>query len=129
MREEATVNTDMVVLGSLAHVSLDQPMPKPTATGGDPMEALRQVWAASDGSLECGVWECTPGTFSARRDGYDELCLILSGTVKVTQASGESAMLGPGDLLVTPAGWVGEWEVVETVRKVFVIRTASDRVD
>lgn len=57
------------------------------------------------------------------------MCLILSGTVKVTPASGESAMLGPGDFLVTPAGWVGEWEVVETVRKVFVIRTSSDRGD
>ena len=129
MEEEPTVLTDMVVLGSLAQVALDLPTSKATATAGDPMESVRQIWASSDESLECGVWECTPGSFSARRDGYDELCLILSGTVRVTQPSGASTILGAGDFLVTPAGWTGEWEVLETVRKVFVIRSASEPVN
>lgn len=71
--------------------------------------------------MSTGVWECTPGTFRASRDDYHEICGILSGSATVTSDAGEPVMLGPGDLLVTPQGWTGTWEVHETLRKLYVI--------
>jgi len=58
--------------------------------------------------------------FTARRDGYTEICQILSGSVTVRTDGGEVTHLTPGSTLVMPSGWSGTWEVHETVRKLFV---------
>jgi uncharacterized cupin superfamily protein len=96
--------------------------PKPTSIDGQTESALT-LWKSSDGVAETGVWECTAGNFTAARDGYDEVAVILSGTATVTSDLGEVVELGPGSTLVTPAGWTGTWTVHETIRKAYFIRT------
>jgi uncharacterized cupin superfamily protein len=93
----------------------------PKATGLLPgqTESAREIWTQP--GVETGFWECTPGTFTARRDGYTELCQFVSGIVIVTGEDGISARFVAGDTLITPAGWTGTWEVIETVRKLYVI--------
>jgi uncharacterized cupin superfamily protein len=93
----------------------------PKATGIFPgqTESAREIWRQP--GVETGFWECTPGTFTARRDGYTELCQFVSGEVIVTGDDGVSARFVAGDTLITPAGWTGTWEVIETVRKLYVI--------
>lgn len=91
---------------------------KATAITPDVSDANAVVWAADH--AEVGVWECTPGSFSARRDGYTEVCHFLSGKVTVETTGGASVTLGAGDILVMPAGWTGTWHVHETVRKTYV---------
>lgn len=93
--------------------------PKPTATTPGVTEASLDIW--SDGRVDTGIWECTPGEFRARRDGYTEICTILSGRVTLQADGGEPIEFGPGDVLVTPSGWVGTWRVHETVRKHYTI--------
>ena len=89
------------------------------AIEGDPRESTNTLWAHN--GLEMGVWECTPGKFSARRDGYDEVFVCLSGRATLTDASGVRFDLSPGSALCTPAGFTGTWHVTETFRKVFCI--------
>ena len=89
------------------------------AIEGDPHESTNTLWAHN--GLEVGVWECTPGKFGARRDGYDEVFLCLSGRATLTDASGVRFDLSPGSALYTPAGFTGTWHVTETFRKVFCI--------
>ncbi|MBU4214129.1 MAG: DUF861 domain-containing protein [Actinobacteria bacterium] len=108
------------VLHDAAGVPLPAGRPKPTSTTGQ-QETDLSVWAL-DGT-ETGVWEVGPGTFTATREGYHEVCQILSGRATLTHPDGTQVEIGAGDLLVTPAGWVGTWHVHETLRKVFVIRT------
>jgi uncharacterized cupin superfamily protein len=95
--------------------------PKPTALDSAPQEALRTVWASPDGLTQTGVWECTPGSFTATRDGYHEICQILTGRATIVAGSGEVVEVSGGDTLVTPAGWRGTWTVHETLRKQYVI--------
>jgi uncharacterized cupin superfamily protein len=99
-------------------------VPKPTSLDGQ-TETSAPTWTSEDGTAETGVWECTAGTFTARRDGYDEVAIILSGTATVRSDAGETVDLGPGSTLVTPAGWTGVWTVHDTVRKVYVIRNLA----
>ena len=98
--------------------------PKPTSIDGQ-TEASASIWESSDGRVETGVWECTPGTVPAFRDGYDEVAHIVSGTATVTSNDGDVVQLSSGSTLVTPAGWKGTWTIHDTVRKVYVLRTIS----
>ena len=97
--------------------------PRPVVISGDPRE--RSVAVSSHNRLEAGVWECTPGTFPMRRDGYDEVFCVLSGHATMHIDGGLSFDLRPGSMLLTPAGTTGTWVVHETLRKAYMI--VSDR--
>jgi uncharacterized cupin superfamily protein len=107
-----------------ATLRLPAPVPKPTSLTGQ-TESSVTLWTSPDGLTEMGVWECSPGTFTAFRDGYDEFANILFGAVTMTTDEGEKSELGPGSVIVTPSGWKGTWTVHETVRKVWVTRSLS----
>lgn len=96
---------------------------RPVVVAGDPHESSATLWTQNQ--LESGVWECTPGEFPFRRDGYDEVFCILSGhaTVHVDGANGPGHAfdLRAGSVLLTPAGMTGRWVVHETIRKAYTI--------
>ena len=98
---------------------LGERSPKATAVTDGVFEASDSLWGRA--GLDVGYWECTPGRFTATRDGYTEICQILSGRVSV-EVDGEAPVtLEAGDTLVMPSGWCGVWVVHETVRKLYVI--------
>ncbi|WP_433362671.1 cupin domain-containing protein [Streptosporangium sp. CA-115845] len=109
-----------IVLPDATTADLGPDAPKPTSVAGDQREAGLTVWSSEDGDTVTGVWECTPGTFTAVRDGYHEICQILTGRATITHEDGTSAEVGPGSTLVMPEGWRGEWHVHETLRKMYV---------
>lgn len=74
-----------------------------------------------EGSPETGVWECTPGEWACRVE-RDEFCCFLSGRSIYTDTTGAQTTIGPGDIAFFPAGWTGTCRVIETVRKVYMIR-------
>lgn len=92
---------------------------KPTSIAGNQEEASTVIW--KEGKIDTGLWECTEGTFTATREGYTEICTILSGRVKIGADGEEAKEYGPGDIVVMPSGWKGTWEVLERVRKHYTI--------
>lgn len=98
--------------------------PKPTAVTPGQSEGSADLWSTpgtQHGVVETGIWEADLGTFTATREGYHELCYLVSGRVTLTEEGEQPLELEAGDLFVTPAGWRGTWQVHEAVRKVFVI--------
>jgi uncharacterized cupin superfamily protein len=116
---------DFSTFQDLATAEIGAFSPKPTSIEGDQVEAARTLFQSEDGSLQIGIWECTPGRFTADRSQSSETCHIISGRVEMTRLDGETRQLGPGDLLVLPQGWVGEWRILETTRKLYVIKSAT----
>lgn len=112
---------DLSTFLNLSDVALDGFAPKPTALEGDPEEASRTLWQSPDGQLEIGVWECTVGRFGADRSQSAEFCHLLSGAVEMRHADGRVQRLGPGDALMLPKGWKGEWLLLERTRKIYAI--------
>ena len=86
-------------------------------------EVSLRVWEGE--GIRTGIWEVSPGTFNSTRDGYDEICQILSGSATITEANGNSFDVAAGSLFVTPAGWEGSWTVHETLRKMWVVHNIS----
>ncbi len=92
--------------------------PKPTALTDTLTEASLTVWVGgSSDRIETGLWECTAGSFTAVREGYSEVCTILSGRVTIEVAGEDAEEYGPGDVMVMPSGWSGTWHVHEPLRK------------
>lgn len=98
---------------------------KPTSVEGDQKEAALTLWSSQDGRVEIGIWECTPGRFTADRSKSAEFCHFISGVVEMTHADGTKVRLGAGDAINLSLGWKGEWRVIEQVRKLYVITQAG----
>ncbi len=76
----------------------------------------------SGGNAISGIWEAGPHLERCHCD-FDEMCHILEGEVRLTDAQGASKTFGPGDSFVVAAGFKGTWENLSEVKKVFFIVT------
>ncbi|MBC7281986.1 cupin domain-containing protein [Hoeflea sp.] len=113
---------DLKSFGDLSDLELGAFAPKPTSFTDGQVEAAKELWASVDGMTKIGVWECTPGRFSADRTQSSEICHVLSGSATVEgKQGGDARRIGPGDLLVLPLGWEGEWTIHEQLRKTYVM--------
>lgn len=106
---------------ALANTPLDAFAPKATSFEGNQQEASTALFTSADGKVEIGVWQCTPGRFTADRSASSEFCHFISGRIEMTHADGSKVQLGAGDAIALPLGWKGEWRVIEQVRKLYVI--------
>ena len=113
---------DLSAFMGLADMPLGPMVAKPTSLTGDQFEA--SVALAHHDKVEIGVWECTPGRFTADRSTSSEFCHFISGTLEMTHQDGTKQRLGAGDAIFLPVGWRGEWNVMEHVRKLYVITQA-----
>lgn len=78
-----------------------------------------------EGNLISGCWQCEPGKLQLDLD-VTEFCHLLKGHWILTSESGQVTELRAGDSWVFPRGWKGTSEVVETVRKVYMVVTYGD---
>lgn len=116
---------DLSTFHDLAKAEIGAFSPRPTSIEGDQVEAVRSFFQSPDGTVDVGIWECTPGRFTADRSDSSEICHIISGRVELSRIDGKVRELGPGDLLVLPQGWKGEWLIRETTRKLYMIQSAG----
>jgi len=82
----------------------------------------RQTWTLHEaGPMSVGVWTCEVGrwriAFPAVRQEYFH---VLEGRVRLHGPEG-AVDIGPGQGGVIPPGFEGEFEVLEAVRKQFVL--------
>lgn len=71
------------------------------------------------GRFHVGHWRAEPGihTVTYRET---EFCLILEGRVRLDAPDGK-VEFGPGDAFVIEAGFLGTWETLEPVTKLYVV--------
>ncbi|MEM1403693.1 MAG: cupin domain-containing protein [Pseudomonadota bacterium] len=72
------------------------------------------------GNMITGTWECEPGTMELDLD-LTEFCHLLEGHWKFTSDSGVVTEVKAGDSWVFPRGFKGTAEVIEKVRKVYMM--------
>jgi len=53
--------------------------------------------------------------------GVDEFCCVISSSVSLTNADGNSETFGPGESFVIPRDFRGVWHNAETMRKFWMI--------
>jgi hypothetical protein len=112
---------DLAAFQALAHLPLGPYAAKPTSIEGNQQEASCVLCTSADNRVTIGIWECTPGRFTADRTSASEFCHLISGRIEMTHADGSKVELGAGDAINLPLGWIGEWKVLEHVRKLYVV--------
>ena len=76
---------------------------------------------SADENFGIGVWESKPGHMTYTDLEYDELMLVLEGSLIMTNNDGEREIFEAGEGLVLPQGWSGTLTVTESgVRKIWV---------
>lgn len=88
---------------------------------GDPRHRTWNLETLPDGALFAGIWESTPGAWRVDYEEW-EFCSILEGVSILREDGEEPVRLAAGDSFVLRPGFKGIWEVVETTRKLYVIR-------
>jgi uncharacterized cupin superfamily protein len=105
------------------HARRHQPPPAPPAekcTRGQPLQRVWHHSTSDDGKFLAGEWEAEPGCWRIQYTEH-EYCRILAGRSVLRDLHGAECNLQVGDEFVIPAGFEGEWEVLETTRKTYVI--------
>ncbi len=87
---------------------------------GQPVQRSWNQFTSSDEKFFSGSWEAEPGCWNISYT-ENEYCHILSGRSLLRDTAGNEKLLQPGDQFVIPAGFQGQWEVLETTRKIYVI--------
>ena len=103
--------------------AVDHPKPE-RLVAGNPLRTTLSHYVR--GEVDCGLWLCEPGAW--RIDFPDvpgktreEFFHILEGRIRITATTGEAREFGPGQACLIPAGFKGTFEVLEAVRKVYVM--------
>jgi uncharacterized protein len=116
-----------VVFAAPADVELaPAPIPADWIIEGTPQARSKRLATSADGTSSVMAWSCTAGRFNWHY-AVDEAIHIISGEVFVTNESGESHRLGPGDMVFFPAGSHSTWYVPHEVRKFAVCRHSMPR--
>ena len=88
---------------------------------GDLIARGHEYFYSSDGNFGIGVWESKPGKMTYDGLEYDELMIVLDGSIVMTDEHGKTEVFTVGEGLVLPKGWAGTLAVPDGgVRKIWV---------
>ena len=94
---------------------------------GTPNDRGVTQFTSDDGTLTAGTWACDTYHETVPRYPSDELCVVLEGSVTVTEHGGEAITFGPGDAFVIRAGTTCDWDAHGPFRKLFMEYDPSSR--
>jgi len=86
-------------------------------------QPLQRTWhhfTSDDDKFFAGIWEAEPGCWEVDYT-ENEFCQILAGRSILRDETGRERELKAGDNFTIPRGFKGQWEVLETTRKIYVI--------
>ena len=98
------------------HADDDVPWSRSPTPADDGYPPGRELVAFSSGPFSAGLWERDRFDRDFVRE-VDEVSLIISGEADVATEDGSAFLVGPGDVLVTPAGSRGHWRSRSPLRK------------
>lgn len=96
-------------------------VPPSAALQGDPQEQGTIHHADPSRGLSIGTWECTPYAEIIDAAGWTEYACVLSGRVRITADDGPAEEFGPGESYIVHAATRVRYEVIERLRKIYVL--------
>lgn len=101
--------------------SHDHPRPD-RLVRGNPLRTTWEHFLSANGDLSAGIWACEPGAWNiAFAPGKDEFFCVIEGRLRISDNAGNATEFGPGEACVIPSGFTGTFEVLESVRKHYVL--------
>ncbi len=105
--------------------SLDPwPIPEDQILSGTPNARGTIMWQSDDKRLANGIWECAPCSFTWEYT-WDETIYLIEGRIRITDETGSTTEVVPGDLIFVPAGTKSTWVITEHVRKAYHFKSET----
>jgi uncharacterized cupin superfamily protein len=100
---------------------IDHPRPD-RRLDGNPQRTTWNHYTSASGEMHAGLWACEVGSWRiAFPSDKDEFFFVTEGRCRLIDEQGHAVDAGPGEALVIPAGFQGVFEVLEPVKKHYVI--------
>lgn len=96
-------------------------VPANAFTTDDRKESRHKFFDTAGGSITSGVWECAPIFVEIDAWSVNELMVVLSGSLNLTDAYGKKDTFTTGDTFFIPKGVKVTLEITETLRKFYMI--------
>ncbi len=89
---------------------------------GNPQRTTWNHYTNESDEVYAGVWACEPGRWRiAMGDTEDEFFFVTEGRCRLIDEAGLAVEVGAGESLVIPAGFKGEFHVLEAMKKHYMI--------
>ena len=88
--------------------------------GGVAEELGHMFFTNPAGTVNVGVWECTPCTEEVLDYPFDQCCFVLDGTMTITDQSGHTETYTAGDAYVIPRGFKGHFKMTGHYKNYFI---------
>lgn len=88
---------------------------------GNPGEYYVNNFTGSDPGLFAGVWSADEQVTAIESYPVDEVCVVLAGTITLTDADGQVSVFTVGDSFAIRKGTALTWANSPDVRKIYVI--------
>lgn len=108
-----------IVFNDTQNLSLSTPLPVAEPIG-DLVSATAYHEHETAEGLSAGVWECSPGRWR-RKVMQREFSHFIAGHCLFIPDHGTPIELRAGDAVLFPENCAGTWDVIETVRKTYLV--------
>lgn len=100
---------------------IDYPRPERLVLG-NPKRTTWNHYTNATEEVFSGVWSCEVGAWKIAMDSNeDEFFFVTQGRCRLTDDNGIAVEAGAGESLVIPAGFKGEFAVIEPITKHYMI--------
>lgn len=102
-----------------AECTVDYPRPD-RLVNGNPKRDTYSLYEHPN--MNCGIWECEVGAWNiVFADNKQEFFNVIEGVVRIHDPSGQYIEVAAGQAGIIPPAFQGTFEVVEKVKKYFVV--------
>ncbi|WP_019529311.1 cupin domain-containing protein [Dasania marina] len=99
--------------------------PAEVMLSGNPVTTDWPAFDSADGRVSIGIWESQEYHKIKQHPNEMEYCLILEGTVRISDKEGNSQEFSQGQAFIVQPGFDGVWESLGKVRKHYIICQCS----
>ena len=99
---------------------IDYPRPE-RLVQGNPQRLTHSMYEHPN--MSCGIWQCEVGAWQIKfAENKQEFFQVIEGVVRLHHANSEDVIeISAGDAGIIPPAFVGTFEVVEAVKKYYVV--------
>lgn len=115
-----TIMSKIILYKECDKLTLTQLSNIPNIPPTKPDSITKTTSVTTTDNIDIGIWECSPGTFK-RQVMEREFSHFIYGKGTFTTEDGNVLEFSGGDAIYFPENTHGTWEIIEPLRKSFII--------